>query len=73
MLKFSLSNAPADIERAELRRGAIMRWPIEQCFEEGKSYLGMGSLRGPFLDRLASPHSVCVDLPPLHIGYTPAL
>jgi SRSO17 transposase len=40
-LKFSLSNAPADIERAELDRAAIMRWPIEQCFEEGKSYLGL--------------------------------
>jgi len=40
-IKFSLSNAPADIERAELDRAAIMRWPIEQCFEEGKSYLGL--------------------------------
>ncbi len=40
-LKFSLSNAPADIERAALHRAAILRWPIEQCFEEGKSYLGM--------------------------------
>jgi SRSO17 transposase len=40
-LKFSLSNAPADIERTELHRAAIMRWPIEQCFEEGKSNIGM--------------------------------
>jgi len=40
-LKFSFSNAPADIQRAELHRAAIMRWPIKQCFEEGKSYLGM--------------------------------
>ena len=40
-LKFSLSNAPADIERTELHRAAIMRWPIEQCFEEGKNNIGM--------------------------------
>ncbi len=40
-LKFSLSNAPADIERAELDRAATMRWPIEQCFEEDKDDLGM--------------------------------
>jgi SRSO17 transposase len=41
-LKFSLSNAPADIERAELHRAATLRWPIEQCFEECKSFLGLG-------------------------------
>jgi SRSO17 transposase len=40
-LKFSLSNAPADIERAELDRAAILRWPIEQCHEECKDELGM--------------------------------
>lgn len=40
-IKYSLSNAPADIERAELDRAATMRWPIEQCFNECKSYLGM--------------------------------
>jgi SRSO17 transposase len=41
-LKLSLSNAPADIERAELHRAATLRWPIEQCFEECKSFLGLG-------------------------------
>jgi SRSO17 transposase len=41
-LKFSLSNAPADIPKAELHRAATLRWPIEQCFEECKSFLGMG-------------------------------
>jgi SRSO17 transposase len=41
-LKFSLSNAPADIQRAELHRAATLRWPIEQCFEECKSFLGLG-------------------------------
>ncbi len=40
-LKFSLSNAPADTPKEELHRAATLRWPIEQCFEENKSYLGM--------------------------------
>lgn len=40
--KFSLCNAPKDIPVEELHKAAIMRWPIEQCFEECKSYLGMG-------------------------------
>ena len=41
-LKFSLSNAPADIPKVELHRAATLRWPIEQCFEECKSFLGLG-------------------------------
>ncbi|MDD3851911.1 MAG: IS701 family transposase, partial [Firmicutes bacterium] len=41
-MKFSLCNAPEDIPVAELHKAATMRWPIEQCFEECKSYLGMG-------------------------------
>ncbi len=41
-LKFSLSNAPVDIPKAQLHRAATLRWPIEQCFQECKSYLGMG-------------------------------
>lgn len=40
-IKFSFSNAPADIARSELDRAATMRWPIEQCFNECKGYLGM--------------------------------
>ncbi len=40
-LKFSLSNAPANIPKEELHRAATLRWPIEQCFEETKDYLGM--------------------------------
>jgi SRSO17 transposase len=39
--KYSLSNAPKDTPIETLNRVAIMRWPIEQCFEEGKSDLGM--------------------------------
>lgn len=41
-IKYALSNAPADIPMEELHRAATLRWPIEQCFEECKSYLGMG-------------------------------
>jgi SRSO17 transposase len=40
-LQYYLSNAPADISRRELYRALMMRWPIEQCFEDGKKYLGM--------------------------------
>lgn len=39
--KVFLSNAPADMSRAELVRRSGMRWPIETCFEEAKSNLGM--------------------------------
>jgi SRSO17 transposase len=40
-LKYYLSNAPKAIAPEELRRALMMRWPIEQCFEDGKRYLGM--------------------------------
>ena len=40
-IKYSFSNAPADIARSELDRAATMRWPIEQCFGECKGNLGM--------------------------------
>ena len=39
--KFSFSNAPMDMPLSEMCKASIMRWPIEQCFEEGKSQLGM--------------------------------
>jgi len=45
-LKFSLCNAPADTPVETLRGLAIMRWPIEQCFEECKSNLGMDHYEG---------------------------
>ena len=41
-IKYAISNAPADMPFSELCEASTMRWPIEQCFEEGKSYLGMG-------------------------------
>lgn len=40
-IKYFVSNAPKDISIEELDRAATLRWPIEQCFEECKSYLGM--------------------------------
>jgi SRSO17 transposase len=41
-IKYAISNAPEDIPFSELCEVSTMRWPIEQCFEEGKSHLGMG-------------------------------
>lgn len=40
-LKFSLCNAPKDMPLSEMCQASIMRWPIEQCFQEGKDQLGM--------------------------------
>lgn len=40
-VKYALSNAPAEIEQQELLRASTLRWPIEQCFQEGKQQLGM--------------------------------
>jgi SRSO17 transposase len=45
-IKYFVSNAPGDIEVSELHEAATLRWPIEQCFEECKSYLGMGHYEG---------------------------
>lgn len=41
-IKYFVCNAPADLPIQELDRAATLRWPIEQCFEECKSNLGMG-------------------------------
>ncbi|RZB35653.1 MAG: hypothetical protein SRB2_02950 [Desulfobacteraceae bacterium Eth-SRB2] len=40
-LKYALSNAPEDIPFSELCKASTMRWPIEQCFKEGKYQIGM--------------------------------
>jgi len=40
-IKYAISNAPKQIPFAELIKASIMRWPIEQCFQEGKGQLGM--------------------------------
>jgi SRSO17 transposase len=41
-IKYFVSNMPGDTGISELDRLAIARWSIEQCFQECKSYLGMG-------------------------------
>jgi SRSO17 transposase len=40
-IKYYLSNAPEEIAMIELVRGSAARWPIERCFEENKSELGL--------------------------------
>ncbi len=40
-IKYAFSNAPKDIPLSELCKAAMMRWPIEQCFQDGKSQVGM--------------------------------
>ena len=40
-VKYAFSNAPEDIPFEELCEASVMRWPIEQCFEDGKSHVGM--------------------------------
>lgn len=40
-IKYAFSNAPSDIDIQELHHAATLRWPIEQSFQECKSFLGM--------------------------------
>ena len=40
-LSFYLSNASSDILFQDMISKLSMRWPVEQCFQEGKSELGM--------------------------------
>jgi SRSO17 transposase len=40
-IKYSLSNAPQTTSMRELVRVSGARWPIERCFEENKSELGL--------------------------------
>ncbi len=40
-IKYALSNAPHYIPFSELCKASTMRWPIEQCFQEGKGHVGM--------------------------------
>jgi SRSO17 transposase len=39
--KCFMSNADENIDFEEMTRVCILRWPIEQCFKEGKSEIGM--------------------------------
>ncbi|MCR6546589.1 IS701 family transposase [Dehalobacterium formicoaceticum] len=41
VIRYSISNAPVDIPTSELCKASLMRWPIEQCFNEAKDELGM--------------------------------
>lgn len=41
-IKYALCNAPAIVDAQALHHAATLRWPIEQCFQECKSFLGMG-------------------------------
>jgi hypothetical protein len=43
-IKYALCYAPADIPLNSIRNASNMRWPIKQCFEECKTYLGMDQL-----------------------------
>jgi SRSO17 transposase len=40
-IKYAISNAPKQISFSELIKASTMRWPIEQCFQEGKDQVGM--------------------------------
>jgi SRSO17 transposase len=40
-VKYALCNESPDASAEDLRRPALMRWSIEQCFHECKEYLGM--------------------------------
>jgi len=40
-VKYFVSNASASTDQTTLDRLSTMRWSIEQCFQECKSYLGM--------------------------------
>ena len=40
-IKYAFSNAPENIPLQEMIRVSMLRWPIEQCFQEGKSEIGM--------------------------------
>jgi SRSO17 transposase len=42
-IKYAISNAPKKMSLSELIKASIMRWPIEQCFQEGKGQVGMDS------------------------------
>lgn len=40
-IKYAFSNATEEMPLEEMIRASTMRWPIEQCFEEGKGKIGM--------------------------------
>ena len=40
-IKYAISNAPKEICLSEMVKASTRRWPIEQCFQEGKGQVGM--------------------------------
>jgi SRSO17 transposase len=42
-IKYAFSNAPEDMPLSEIAQASTLRWGIEQCFEDGKNHVGMGS------------------------------
>ena len=45
-IKYFISNAPETTTPQKLNEAATLRWPIEQCFQECKSCLGMEHYEG---------------------------
>ncbi|MHB8421890.1 MAG: hypothetical protein ACYDAM_03820 [Leptospirales bacterium] len=41
-MKYAFSNTPEETAPKTFSRVSTLRWPIEQCFQEGKPFLGMG-------------------------------
>ncbi len=40
-IKYAFSNAPENISLSDMCEASTMRWPIEQCFQDGKGEVGM--------------------------------
>ncbi|MHB1605864.1 MAG: hypothetical protein ACYCTV_05665 [Leptospirales bacterium] len=47
-MKYAFSNTPEETAAKTFSRVSTLRWPIEQCFQEWKSFLG-GILQAPLL------------------------
>jgi SRSO17 transposase len=45
-IRYAISNAPKETPPEKFTELSIMRWPIEQCFEECKSDLGLDHFEG---------------------------
>jgi hypothetical protein len=63
--KYAFCNESADASADDVRKPALMRWSIEQCFHEGKTYLGMDHYQNEDLGRMASSYALHVYLPPV--------
>ena len=45
-VRYAIAGAPANTTKDELHEASRLRWPIEQCFQECKSNLGMADFEG---------------------------